>query len=98
MLVVGCIGEVSFQTWHEKFGFFGLDYFTAYMYGNEYHYRSWLALSQNNDFIVISGNTTLNYRCGFGKCMAVMDVNNYRLGMRVVVDCYKVQNVWMKET
>jgi hypothetical protein len=28
--------------------------------------------------------------------MAVMDVNNYRLGMSVVVDCYKMQNVQIK--
>jgi hypothetical protein len=53
---------------------------------------------RNSDFIVIFGNTTLKYRCGFGKCMTVMDVNNYRLGMSVVVDCYKVQNVRIKET
>jgi hypothetical protein len=38
---------------------------------------------RNSDFIVIFGNTTLKYRCGFGKCMAVMDVNNNRLGMSV---------------
>ena len=45
---------------------------------------------RNSDFIVIFGNTALKYRCGFGKCMRVMDVNNYRLEMSVVVDCYKV--------
>ena len=68
------------------------------MYGNEHDYRSWLDLSQNSDFVVISGNTTLNYRCGFGKCMVVMDVNNYRLRMSIVVDWYIVQNVWIEET
>jgi len=47
----------------------------------------------NSDFIVILRNTTLKYRCGFGKCMTVMDVNNYGLGMSAVVDCNKVQNV-----
>jgi hypothetical protein len=52
----------------------------------------------NSDFIVIFGNTTLKYRCGFGKCMTVIDVNNYGFGMSVVVECYKVKNVRIKET
>jgi hypothetical protein len=30
--------------------------------------------------------------------MVVVDVNDYRLGMSVVVDCYKMQNVRIKET
>jgi hypothetical protein len=30
--------------------------------------------------------------------MAVVDVNDYRLGMSVVVDCYKMQNVRIKGT
>jgi hypothetical protein len=30
--------------------------------------------------------------------MAVMDVKSYRLGMSVVVDCYKMKNVQIKGT
>jgi hypothetical protein len=30
--------------------------------------------------------------------MAVVDVNDYRLGMSVVVDCYNMQNVRTKGT
>jgi hypothetical protein len=53
---------------------------------------------RNGDFIVIFGNTTWKYRCGLGNCMAVMDVKSYRLGMSVVVDCYKMQNVQIRGT
>jgi hypothetical protein len=32
------------------------------------------------------------------KCMAVIDVDDYRLEMTVVVDCYKMKNVQIKGT
>jgi hypothetical protein len=53
---------------------------------------------RNSDFIIILGNTTFKYRCGLKKCMVVVDVNDYRLKMSVVVDCYKIQNVQTKGT
>jgi hypothetical protein len=40
----------------------------------------------------------LKNRRGFGNCMAVMDVKSYILGMSVVVDYYKMQNVKIKGT
>jgi hypothetical protein len=52
-----------------------------------------LALLQNSDFIIILETLLSNIDVDLGKCMAVVDVNDYRLGMSVVVDCYKMQNV-----
>ena len=37
--VVGCIVNCHFRHGMQGFGCFGIDYFTAYMYGNEYHHR-----------------------------------------------------------
>jgi hypothetical protein len=39
---------------------------------------------------------TFKYRCGLKKCMIVVDVNDYRMGMSVVVDYYTMQNVRIK--
>ena len=41
---------------------------------------------------------TFKYRCGLKKCMIVVDLNDYRLGMSVIVDCYKMNNVRTKGT
>jgi hypothetical protein len=46
--------------------------------------------------LLFFGNTTFKYRCGLGKCMAMVDVIGYRLS--VVVDCYNIQNVRIKGT
>ena len=67
------------------------------MYGNKYHYISWLALlTEVEASLLFFGNTTFKYRHGLGKCMEMVDVIGYRLS--VVVDCYNIQNVWIKGT
>jgi hypothetical protein len=67
------------------------------MYGNEYHYRSLLALLTKVDTsLLFFGNTTFKYRRGLGKCMAMVDVIGYRLS--VVVDSYNIHNLRIKVT